>query len=762
MRTPDSTTASVSTARRFARWAWAATLLANLSVIGMVVLVAMQGNQQATHDARVVAENYSRILEESLVGFVRNIDNTLRTVVEEVERAGQREARGDKALDVFLERQLEHVPDALGLRVTDANGVVRHVAGESRNLGANLADRNHFALHRDDPSSGLVISGPMMSRIDNQWVIVFSRRLNNADGNFAGMAHVAVATAHLVQILAKLDLGEHGNSGLWSKTALIARHSRADPGGANTGATTPSAQLRELLASDKAEEFYHTRSGIDGIERQYHFRRVDGFPLYTVVGLADVDFLAEWRNDVLRLALLAACFVAVTLVFAGLAHSAWRRREQTQAALHESEERLDLCISGADLAMTDWEVPTDRLTYGDGWSKLLGYEAGELAPRPASLLPLIRGEDVAAAREALIRHLKGETPMLEAEVRMRHKDGHWVWVLARGRAVERSANGRAVRVAGIGMDITRRKEAEAEIARLSQWNELLLNSAGEGIYGVDLNGRCTFINPAAINALGFSRQEVVGQNQHELFHHHHVGGQVYAEADCPVIATLRDGIRRQVEDAFIRKNGEIFPVQMTVTPIHEGAHMVGAEVVFQDIAKRKAMEAELMRLATTDALTGIANRRRLLENMESELARVKRFSETSFLLMLDLDNFKSVNDTWGHSAGDAALRHFADICRLRVRQSDFFGRLGGEEFAIILSRTDRAGALQFAESLRRSVAESPVPSAKGQIPLTVSIGIARFEDTDESSDNILVRADVALYRAKAAGRNSVAIDALPE
>jgi diguanylate cyclase (GGDEF)-like protein len=169
-----------------------------------------------------------------------------------------------------------------------------------------------------------------------------------------------------------------------------------------------------------------------------------------------------------------------------------------------------------------------------------------------------------------------------------------------------------------------------------------------------------------------------------------------------------------------------------------------------------------MRLATTDALTGVANRRRFLEYMETELARVRRFSESSFLLMMDLDKFKNVNDTWGHSVGDAALRHFADVCRLRVRQSDFFGRLGGEEFGIVLSRTDASGALRFAEELRRSVADSPVQSAKGPVPLTVSIGIARFEETDETSDNILVRADVALYKAKAAGRNSVVIDMAAE
>jgi diguanylate cyclase (GGDEF)-like protein/PAS domain S-box-containing protein len=747
------------TTRRFVRDLWAATLLANLIVVGMVVLVAAQSRQQAIGDALIVTENYSRILEESLLGLIRNVDNTLRTVADDVTRQRGLARIDGPAFEAFLQRQLDHVPEAYSLHVADAHGTVRFVAGQMQNRLINVADREYFNRQRDRPDQGLLISNPLLGKVTGQWGIFFSRRLNNPDGSFAGTAQIGVTTAQFVQLLSKLDLGANGNSGLWTRTTLVARHSRADPAGAMTGATTPSAQLRELLEQAPASAHYHARSGIDGIERQYHFRRVDGHQFFALVGLADSDYLSDWRHDTLRLFLIAAAFCAVTLVFARMAHVAWQRREQTQVALRQSEERLDLCVGGADLAMADWDIPTDSLVFGYGWRKLLGYEPDELGARKTAIIHLIRPEDLVGVRDNLVRHLKDETPMFEAEVRMRHKDGHWVWVLGRGRAVQRSTDGRAVRVTGIGMDITRRKEAEAEIARLSQWNELLLNSAGEGIYGVDLEGKCTFINPAAIAALGFSRQEVVGRNQHELFHHHRTDGAHYLEADCPVFATLRDGIRRQVEDSFVRKSGEVFPVQMTVTPIHEGGHLVGVEVVFQDIARRKAMEAELLRLATTDALTGVANRRRFLEYTESELARVKRFSETSFLLMLDLDNFKSVNDIWGHSVGDAALRHFADLCRLRVRQADFFGRLGGEEFAIVLSRTDREGALQFAEALRRSIAESPVPSAKGPVPLTVSIGIAEFRDSDETSDNILVRADVALYRAKAAGRNSVAIDA---
>jgi diguanylate cyclase (GGDEF)-like protein/PAS domain S-box-containing protein len=286
---------------------------------------------------------------------------------------------------------------------------------------------------------------------------------------------------------------------------------------------------------------------------------------------------------------------------------------------------------------------------------------------------------------------------------------------------------------------------------------LLLNSAGEGIYGLNREGLCTFINPAALAILGFSKEEVLGKNQHAIFHHHHKNGSPYLQEDCPIYQTLRDGIRRGVEDAFIRKNGEIFPVQLTVTAMHENGQIVGVEAVFQDIAQRKEMEQELMRLATTDSLTGVANRRHFIEQLEIELAHVIRFGKPTAFLMVDIDHFKRVNDTYGHATGDAVLKHFTELTKQRLRRVDMIGRLGGEEFGIMLPGTDFSGAVIFAERLRSYVADTPAQSSNETIPITVSIGIAMFGAGDDASDTIMARADDALYRAKESGRNRVEV-----
>lgn len=320
----------------------------------------------------------------------------------------------------------------------------------------------------------------------------------------------------------------------------------------------------------------------------------------------------------------------------------------------------------------------------------------------------------------------------------------------------------------VKQDITARKQEEAaaqrariEIERLSARNELLLNSAGDGIYGTDANGLCIFVNPAALAMLGYQKEDLLNRDQHALFHHHHCDGQPYPHADCPIHQTLQDGLNRDVEDAFIHKNGDIFDVHLSVTAIEEEGQRNGVVVVFQDITQRKRMEVELNRLATTDTLTGIANRRHFMAQFEIELERVRRYKNHSSVLMLDLDYFKQVNDRHGHATGDAVLRHFSELTQQHLRKVDLFGRLGGEEFGILLPDTDNTGAYEFAERLRKHVAASPCATATESITYTVSIGITACNHGELSADHILAQADHALYQAKSGGRNrsvSVAVN----
>jgi len=174
---------------------------------------------------------------------------------------------------------------------------------------------------------------------------------------------------------------------------------------------------------------------------------------------------------------------------------------------------------------------------------------------------------------------------------------------------------------------------------------------------------------------------------------------------------------------------------------------------FQSIARLRLAHGQLAQLANTDVLTGVSSRRAFLAGLEAELARARRHNESLSLLMLDIDHFKRVNDVHGHPIGDAVLKQFSETCAGMLRAHDLFGRLGGEEFAIVLPHTDAEGARCVAEKIRTAAAQTPMPTAAGDITVTVSIGLAQMEGLPGEVDQLMARADQALYEAKRGGRN---------
>ncbi len=169
----------------------------------------------------------------------------------------------------------------------------------------------------------------------------------------------------------------------------------------------------------------------------------------------------------------------------------------------------------------------------------------------------------------------------------------------------------------------------------------------------------------------------------------------------------------------------------------------------------RAYALELKHMATIDALTSTYNRRHFLEEAEKEFSRSRRYGTSLSVLMLDADKFKLVNDTYGHAAGDCVLAVLGDICRSELRENDFIGRMGGEEFAICLAETSNTSAQEVAERLREAIECTPITTETNVINISISIGFTEVLKTDQAFSNALDRADQALYRAKKAGRNKV-------
>ncbi len=483
------------------------------------------------------------------------------------------------------------------------------------------------------------------------------------------------------------------------------------------------------------------------------------------VGVTEDDVDEGFANMLPATVLIAMLSLVLGAALARqMANAVTREAQTANQALALSELKYRTLADNT----TDWEFwigPDGQQIYNSpSCERITGYTSQELEADPDLFSRIVYPDDM--SRFAAHRHVACRDKQEdELDLRVVHRNGEVRWISHRCRPVS-GQNGECLGTRGANTDISERKAKEEalqrsrdEIDRLSQRNQLLLNAAGEGIYGVDHAGRIIFINPVALTMLGLREEEAMGRSAHALFHYHGPDGSAYPEAECPLFLTLQDAARRELEQSFIRKNGDIFPVHLVATPMMDDVRQVGAEVLFQDITARKAMEAELTRLATTDSLTGVSNRRHFMAQLENEFARTQRFHEPAALLMLDLDHFKRINDSYGHAAGDAVLASFGATLLETLRKIDLVGRVGGEEFAVLLPGTEAEAARQFAERLRERVAGMAVEIGDGRLLVTVSIGIACLEHDDDSADDALARADDALYRAKANGRNRVEVPA---
>ncbi len=435
-------------------------------------------------------------------------------------------------------------------------------------------------------------------------------------------------------------------------------------------------------------------------------------------------------------------------------------RKTLELALEESRERLELAVEASGLGMWDWQVQTGATRLNDRWAAMLGYRLEDLEPTSIQTwIDLCHPDDLVLAREQLQRHFLGKTPYYEAEARMRHKDGRWVWILDRGKVVEWDADGRPIRMAGTHLDITARKQTEESLRQLSlaveqsptsivitdldaciqyanpafarvsgygldeamgqnprilqsgrtpsmvyddlwetlrrgeiwrgefynrrkdgaeyvelatispvrqpdgrvthylavkedisdlkrteeelqryrlhleelvevrtselrlaeERSRLILESSADGLYGMDMEGRATFINPAACAMLGYQPEQVLGCSTHALIHHTRADGTPYPREECPVHNTLHAGrVLRQDEDVFWRADGSAFPVSYSSHPIYRDGVIIGAVISFFDISAQK--EAEAAREAALAEAERLARlKSEFLANMSHEI-----------------------------------------------------------------------------------------------------------------------------------------------
>ena len=418
-----------------------------------------------------------------------------------------------------------------------------------------------------------------------------------------------------------------------------------------------------------------------------------------------------------------------------------------------------LAIEGSGTGIWNRNVQTGEIAYSSTWKSMLGYAADDPMDRIEDSYTRVHPDDLAMVQGRIADHLERRSELYEAQHRIRCKDGSYKWVLSRGRVVSRDAQGLPLRMTGVTHDITLQMEL-AE--RLRESAELLTNLTDDmpGMvyqYRQRPDGRDGFPHASAgIWGIYELRPGQVRDSAAPIDNLIHADDRAaYRASLAASAATLSrwrleyrvvlpaQGLRWRQGDAVPRRT-------------QDGGTLWHGFI--SDITERKEIERQMQELATMDFLTGLPNRRHFMQRMEEQLARLERGGETrAAVLMIDLDHFKDVNDQYGHAVGDLVLKHFAAVLRLELRKVDAVGRIGGEEFSLILPGAGTRAAQAFGRRLQARLQRSPLIDGTRRIAVQVSIGVAALRAGEAGVDAALLRADAALYRAKEGGRNRIEI-----
>ncbi len=303
-------------------------------------------------------------------------------------------------------------------------------------------------------------------------------------------------------------------------------------------------------------------------------------------------------------------------------------------------------------------------------------------------------------------------------------------------------------------DMTSRKQNELHMLQLSR----VVEQSPTSIAITDLDGNITYVNPHFSALTGYTFDESIGQNIRILKSGHTPLG-IYTELWQTIVA----GKIWKGEFLNKKKNGDLYWAQATIAPVFgPDGKILNLIAIKEDITEQKLMAVELERLASTDSLTGMINRRELIRRAEIELERARRYQHPTAAIMLDVDHFKKVNDSYGHAAGDRVLVMLAQLLTRELRVSDLVARYGGEEFMLVLPETPLDKAINIAERIRDTVTNTPVMVDGQTIRVTISLGVTSSESAGQDFESLLKAADRLLYQAKQLGRNRVAASSVSE
>ena len=422
--------------------------------------------------------------------------------------------------------------------------------------------------------------------------------------------------------------------------------------------------------------------------------------------------------------------------------------------LADMQERQEMALPCANDGLWDYDAQTNRTWFSPRWKGMLGFAENDIITSP-DWHRMVHPEDLARVSAAMRDHIAGKTPMFESVHRLKHTDGEWRWVI--GRACARvDDQGRLRRLIGVELDITERKLYEEALFREKESAQITLQSIGDGVITCDAHGRVEYLNPVAEELTGWRLEDSLGRTIDEIFRAFHEETCEPLENPLAVAVRRIRSIKSVRPMLLIRKDGNELYIESTASPIRDGTGTVtGGVLVFHDVSESRELNRRLSYHASHDVLTGLVNRREFETRLERALKSAKARETSYALCYIDLDQFKIVNDTCGHSAGDALLGQVGALLKSKVRWRDTLARLGGDEFGVLLESCSLEEALRTAESLREAIRNFRYTWEDRTFRLGCSIGVVPISAENEDVASVLSAADSACGAAKESGRNRV-------
>jgi two-component system, cell cycle sensor histidine kinase and response regulator CckA len=558
----------------------AAFLLLNLFVISLMIMSLRQSRDQYEKRAAVITVDLAQVLDEHIDSIIDKTEIILFAAVEEFEQKSARGGIDRRELVAFLNRMVSRMPELERLVVANAHGRVVYHTGPYVEALTDVSDREYFLHLRHNPGAGLHISRPIRSRVSGRRVIIFARRINLSDGSFAGTVSAALSQDYINRLFTSINVGPHGAIELRDgELGLIASCPESAGTGSIIGEKKVSREMAELFQAGKKKGTYKTITPVDQVERTYSFRRLSQYPLYIAVGLADSDYLKEWRNEVAKITVAALLFLLVTLFSALMIYKGWRSRTAMIGALAEQEVKYRTV---ADYTY-DWEYwlgPDGAFRYiSPSCGRITGYDAEQFYEDSDLLNRLIHKDD----RELYAAHHREELKGTDSLVfRIVRADGSIRWMEHSGRPIVDEA-GKFLGTRCCNRDITERKLAEKSLLE----TYFSVDYASIPIFWIGKDSRFLYVNRAC-DYLGYSREELLEMSVYDID----------PDFSKEEIARIQEAIRDRGSFTFERchrtKAGAMIPVEVTRHDIRLPGQEFHVSYV-RDISEKKEHEALIAR-----------------------------------------------------------------------------------------------------------------------------------------------------------------------